>query len=155
MLSAYQSPAPRIRSAWGLRLLEVVSKIQSRVSLPEWARRCLGETFGGQALSTHAPQRVALRAFSFDCKSVLLLTSSRVHPPACDFAFNMSEEENENTVLGKRSRSGQENPKAGDMELSQEPAREDDEDDDDDVGPMPMPAEASSNGAVKKKRKGS
>ena len=51
----------------------------------------------------------------------------------------MSEEENENTVLGKRSRSGQENPKAGDMELSQEPAREDDEDDDDDVGPMPMP----------------
>ena len=67
----------------------------------------------------------------------------------------MSEDEKDTSVLGKRSRQGQENLKAGDTDISQVPAKEDDADDDDDVGPMPMPAEASGNGAAKKKRKGS
>ena len=66
----------------------------------------------------------------------------------------MSEDEKDGTVLGKRSRSGQEEPKAEDTDPSLVPGKEEDEDDDDDVGPMPMPAEVSSNGAMKKKRKG-
>lgn len=103
----------------------------------------------------HAPQRVAARAFSFDCRSVLLPTQYPRASSGLCIVFSMPEDEKETSVLGKRSRHGQENLKAGDTDLSQVPAKEDDADDDDDVGPMPMPAEASGNGAAKKKRKGS
>lgn len=65
----------------------------------------------------------------------------------------MSEDEKDGTVLGKRTRGGQEDLKAVDEGPSRVP-QENEDDDDDDVGPMPMPAEASANGAAKKKRKG-
>ncbi|KAI0729627.1 hypothetical protein C8Q72DRAFT_305106 [Fomitopsis betulina] len=64
----------------------------------------------------------------------------------------MSEDEKDGTVLGKRTRGGQEDLKAVDEGPSRVP-QENEDDDDDDVGPMPMPAEASANGAAKKKRK--
>ena len=60
----------------------------------------------------------------------------------------MSEDE---TVLGKRARTGHETE--GDQETSN-PNVEGQEDSDDDVGPMPMPANAADTGTMKKKRKG-
>ncbi|PIL22477.1 hypothetical protein GSI_15165 [Ganoderma sinense ZZ0214-1] len=66
----------------------------------------------------------------------------------------MSDSENDATVLGKRSRRGQnveENRMAEDTNMSREQMDADD-DDDEDVGPMPMPAGADGH-VVKKKRK--
>ena len=60
----------------------------------------------------------------------------------------MSDEE---TVLGKRTRNGQD---AEDEQKPMSPQDEEMDDSDDDVGPMPLPEGAGGNGAVKKKRKG-
>lgn len=60
----------------------------------------------------------------------------------------MSDSEQDNSVLGKRSRNGQ-NSEAEPAEDHQEMA----EDSDEDVGPMPLPAGAEDS-IVKKKRKG-
>ena len=66
----------------------------------------------------------------------------------------MSDSERDASVLGKRSRNGEEaeNGKMDTVEDHQEPMDADD-DDDDDVGPMPMPAGAGGQ-VAKKKRKG-
>ena len=56
------------------------------------------------------------------------------------------------SVLGKRVHGG--SPQKPEEDAAPGPAEEDDEDEDD-IGPMPMPADPSSNGGVRKKRKGS
>ncbi len=64
----------------------------------------------------------------------------------------MSDSEYDASVLGKRSRNG-EDFVDDTAEIERHDRMEADDDDDDDVGPMPMPAEAEVH-AVKKKRKG-
>lgn len=65
----------------------------------------------------------------------------------------MSDTEQDASVLGKRTRTGERDPQGSGQNVEDPKPDEpvDDDDDDDDVGPMPMPAEA---GGVKKKRKG-
>ncbi len=77
-----------------------------------------------------------------------------LQPPA------MSDSENDATVLGKRSRHGQDRDGMAEDTSDKSKSREqmdvdddEDDDDDDDVGPMPMPAGADGH-VVKKKRKG-
>ena len=64
----------------------------------------------------------------------------------------MSDSEREASVLGKRTRNG-EDSKPEEAEARPDAAMDEDEDSDDDVGPMPMPAAADGH-IVKKKRKG-
>ena len=66
----------------------------------------------------------------------------------------MSNAEQNASVLGKRTRNG--NDSLNDEVAENAPVvnQEEEDDDEDDVGPMPMPAEAAANGAAKKKRKG-
>lgn len=54
------------------------------------------------------------------------------------------------SVLGKRVHA--ESPQNPEDQVAPGAVEEDDEDED--IGPMPMPADASSNGGVRKKRKG-
>lgn len=71
----------------------------------------------------------------------------------------MSDNENDASVLGKRSRNGQDAEDREDPQVKTEDVEErpdqamDEDDDDDDVGPMPMPADAEVH-VAKKKRKG-
>lgn len=66
----------------------------------------------------------------------------------------MSDSENDASVLGKRSRNGQEGEEHNTKEVEAQPHPMDAEDDsDDDVGPMPMPVDAAGP-VAKKKRKG-
>lgn len=67
----------------------------------------------------------------------------------------MSDSESDATVLGKRSRNGEEpeNGRVEDVEEQRDQMDTGDDDDDDDVGPMPMPAGAEGR-VAKKKRKG-
>ncbi|KAJ2986785.1 hypothetical protein NUW54_g9631 [Trametes sanguinea] len=71
----------------------------------------------------------------------------------------MSDNENDASVLGKRSRNGSDAEDHEDPHVKTEDVQEgrdqamDDDDDDDDVGPMPMAAEAEAH-VAKKKRKG-
>lgn len=67
----------------------------------------------------------------------------------------MSDNENDASVLGKRTRNGEDTEmKAEEVEERRDQAMDaDDDDDDDDVGPMPMPAGAETH-VAKKKRKG-
>lgn len=66
----------------------------------------------------------------------------------------MSDSENDASVLGKRSRNGQEAEEHSAKEVQAQPDPMDAEDDsDDDVGPMPMPVDAAGP-VAKKKRKG-
>ncbi|OSD07269.1 peptidyl-prolyl cis-trans isomerase [Trametes coccinea BRFM310] len=70
----------------------------------------------------------------------------------------MSDNENDASVLGKRSRNGQDAEDREDPQVKTEDVEErpdqamDEDDDDDDVGPMPMPADAEVH-VAKKKRK--
>ena len=54
------------------------------------------------------------------------------------------------SVLGKRAHDGP--PQKPEDDVAPGPVEDDD--DEEDIGPMPMPADASSNGGVRKKRKG-
>ncbi len=69
--------------------------------------------------------------------------------------FCMSDTEQDTSVLGKRSRNGQEVEvgQAEDAERHDPNAMDAEDDDDEDVGPMPMPAEQEGH-LAKKKRKG-
>jgi hypothetical protein len=58
----------------------------------------------------------------------------------------------ETAVLGKRARNVEETTDA--VTAAAALGMEDGSDDDDDVGPMPMPVDATTNGSIKKKRKG-
>lgn len=67
----------------------------------------------------------------------------------------MSDTEHDTSVLGKRTRNGDNAPEDDEMKTEDTAATIPvDEDDDDDVGPMPAPAESNGNGVAKKKRKG-
>ncbi|OSX59926.1 hypothetical protein POSPLADRAFT_1149201 [Postia placenta MAD-698-R-SB12] len=67
----------------------------------------------------------------------------------------MSDTEHDTSVLGKRTRNGDNAPEDDEMKTEDTAATIPvDEDDEDDVGPMPAPAESSGNGVAKKKRKG-
>jgi peptidylprolyl isomerase domain and WD repeat-containing protein 1 len=66
----------------------------------------------------------------------------------------MSESEQDASILGKRTRNGNDHLDEGVPDSAPPTNQEDEDDDDDGVGPMPMPAEAPVNGGSKKKRKG-
>lgn len=72
----------------------------------------------------------------------------------CSVPDTMSDSENDASVLGKRSRNGQEAEEHSAKEVEAQPDPMDAEDDsEDDVGPMPMPVDAAGP-VAKKKRKG-
>lgn len=87
----------------------------------------------------------------FACTSLARPLLAHVHTVPFT-PFTMSDAENDNSVLGKRARNGQDAEEEPEANESVKVDVAEDESDDD-VGPMPMPAGAG-NGAVKKKRKG-
>lgn len=92
--------------------------------------------------------QLSLQPFSvFQARQLLLATAT----------FAMSDSENDASVLGKRTRNGEDLENGGKAEDVERPdqmdADDDDDDDDDDIGPMPMPASAEGH-VAKKKRKG-